>query len=116
MLSKAIKLAINHNVHNLPRMAAIVTYKKQIIGIGYNSLKTHPKQYHFSKRETKQHIHAEMAAIINALSNSNNNLEGASIYVARVLKNNQPALAKPCPVCQKAIEFYGIKRVFYTED
>lgn len=38
----------------------------------------------------------------------------ATVYVARILRNNQWALAKPCQPCQKRLAAKGVSRVYYT--
>lgn len=116
MLDKAISLALSNNIIGLPKMAAIIVLNKEIVGIGLNSYKTHPLQNRFSKTDYNNFMHAEIAAINNALKKGNKNLNGASIYIARVLKNNKPALAKPCEICNRALKHYGIEQVFYTID
>ena len=41
---------------------------------------------------------------------------GATIYVARVLRDGYIALAKPCSKCRDLMKFRGVKRVFFTID
>lgn len=115
MLEHAISLA-RENPTDLNRMAAIIAKRREVLGIGLNSRKTHPLQYFFSKSHVKVSVHAEIAAIIDALkTNEAEDLIGSSIFVARVLKNGSRATAKPCEICQRAIKAYGIKAVYYTE-
>jgi cytidine deaminase len=39
---------------------------------------------------------------------------GAIVFVARVLRNGDLALAKPCPRCQSVMRNHGVKKVYYT--
>src|ERR1700743_1186675 len=69
---------------------------------GHNSYKTHPMQARYAAKTgypEKLHIHAELSAIIKALAYENRgNLEFSDLsnyrmYIARVLKDDTPALA-----------------------
>lgn len=116
MLSEAIELARNNDVEDLPRMAAIISKRKRVISTGLNSRKTHPLMKKYTNNHLKIYMHAEIAAINNALkTHSKEELRGADIFVARVLKNGSRAVAKPCPVCQKALDDFGITGVYWTE-
>lgn len=39
---------------------------------------------------------------------------GATVYVARVLKETKFGIARPCISCMKALKTRGVKRVYYT--
>jgi hypothetical protein len=39
---------------------------------------------------------------------------GSTVYVARVLKNGEAALSKPCHNCEHIMRSRGVKKVFYT--
>lgn len=41
---------------------------------------------------------------------------GATLYVARVTRNGDLAMAKPCPRCQALIRSFGVVKVHYTID
>lgn len=111
---------------NMSRMAAVLT-DGTLTFIGYNSYKSHPLQKKFSEDpECKIHVHAETDAIIKACnyftskSGTRRNYWGEielgnfKLYVARVLADGTPALAKPCIGCQSAIVAFGIKEVCWT--
>lgn len=107
------------NPTDLNKMAAVIAKGRKIIGIGYNSRKTHPLMLKFAEadNELKTCLHAEIDAIRQALRQyDEEELQGASIYIARVLKNGETAMAKPCNVCQKALEAYGICAVYWTDN
>ena len=115
MINAAIELAKN-NPTDLNRMGAVIVKKKRILGEGVNSRKTHPLQFAFSKSHLKISLHAEISAIVDALRrNEKEDLRGATIFVARVLKDGSRAKAKPCSICQRALDAYGIEAVYWTE-
>lgn len=58
-------------------------------------------------------IHAEVAAL---MASRKVDLNGATIYVARVNKKNEPVMSKPCQRCQDKLAARGVKKVFYTVD
>jgi deoxycytidylate deaminase len=55
-------------------------------------------------------LHAEIDALIRA------EFKATDLYVARVLKDGSPALAKPCPICRLAMKRAGVLRVHYTNN
>jgi tRNA(Arg) A34 adenosine deaminase TadA len=115
MMEAAIRLA-KSNPTDLQKMGAVITKKNRIIGSGMNTRKSHPLQFAFSKSSLKISLHAEISAIVDALRNYDlDDLRGSTIFVARVLKNGSRGTAKPCAICQRAIEAYGIKAVHWTE-
>ena len=70
-----------------------------------NYRKTHPIQKHFAELagEPKRiYLHAEILAILRAGSEKINSI---------VIQNTNGKRADPCPVCAKAIQAYGIKRI-----
>lgn len=87
----------------------------KLIASGENSYrKTHPLMKHFSSlcgQEHKIYLHAEVQALIRAGEQKVHRL-----VVTRYGAKGEPLLAKPCEVCQKAIEAYGVSVVEYTEN
>lgn len=84
----------------------------RILSKCHNSyIKTHPLQAHFAYLAGKPectYLHAEIAALISAKS------VVYKILVERYYASGKPAMAKPCPICEKAIEAWGVKRIEYT--
>ena len=107
--------ASDHPKHQL---AAAVVYKNRIISLGYNRMKSHPFQARFGTNSDKIYLHAETAAIKNALRHIRiSELKKCSLYIYRRRKINgkyQRAIAKPCPGCMRAIIEFEIKKVTYT--
>lgn len=87
--------------------------KDRVISVGYNSYtKTHPKQAKIAAKvglDVKQHLHAEIAAIIKSKRRDIH-----KIKIERYDSQGNPKMAAPCPVCQMAIKMAGIKFVEHT--
>lgn len=93
--------------------------------IGNNSYKTHTLQAKFGINSKAIHLHSEIDAIIKAARwlakrdgsryDSITDLSDFSISVARVLKDGTPAMARPCSGCMRALLYYGIKEIEWTE-
>ena len=81
---------------------------------GTNSYtKTHTLQAKFAVSvglDDKVFLHAE----ISALSKLRKHHKPYRIVVERYKENGEPALARPCIVCQAAIESHGIPLVMFT--
>lgn len=92
---------------------AIIRKAGNTIAVGINYGVNDPKYLDDEVAAEHAAVHAEVAAL-NACKKAN--LEGATIYVARVSKNDEPRMSKPCENCQKALKARGVKKVFYTID
>lgn len=85
----------------------------KILSIGYNNRKFSPLQNRYKSVLTHcESTHAEVDAILNARQKMR--LEGAKIYVVRIRRDGQLALAKPCAMCQAILNSYGIKRAIFS--
>ena len=95
------------------RLGAVLVKKSQVISAGFNAMhKTHTlmQKYNLDKSWTPG-LHAEVHACIGVPAAD---LYGADLYVTRILKNGETAMAKPCAICQKFIADVGIRRVYYS--
>ncbi len=96
-------------------ITAIITDKKgRVLSIGQNSYtKTHPMMSEYGMPFNEPHktfLHAEVHAIVRC-----KNLDKAhKISVFRYNQSGKPLLAKPCKICQSAIDATGIKVIEYT--
>jgi tRNA(Arg) A34 adenosine deaminase TadA len=57
------------------------------------------------------YLHAEVQALLRAGDKKVHRL-----VVQRFDSEGKPALAKPCPICRKALELYGVKELCYTDE
>lgn len=119
---------IAHATHNpitsrgrtsISRMAACIT-DGVIRQLGWNTYKTHPLMYRFSKDHTKICLHAEIDALVRLSARYGlTDLQdfGFDVYVARVLKDGTTALAKPCGTCMGALVGLGINynHIYWTK-
>lgn len=74
--------------------------------------KTHPRQAQLAEQvgqPYRQSLHAEIAALIKSRRH-----EVHSITIERHDRHGQPRNAQPCPICQRALQLAGVKRVTYT--
>jgi tRNA(Arg) A34 adenosine deaminase TadA len=102
--------------------ASAVVYRNSLVGIGFNSMKSHPFQARFGKNKDAIFLHSEVAAIKNSIRHlSERELNRSTLYVTRI-KQDQfsrqmvPGIARPCAGCARAIAEFGIARVVYTLD
>ena len=58
-------------------------------------------------------VHAEIGAILGL---DRSMTEGATIYVVRVGKWGDLKNSKPCPMCEAAMQYVGIKKVVYSSE
>lgn len=94
--------------------AYIYDKKGRLLSMGKNSyIKTHPLQAKHAAacgEPYKQSLHAE----IHAISRCRDLSKAYRIVVMRFNKDGSPALAKPCPICLKAISMTPIKVIEHT--
>lgn len=81
-----------------------------IFAIGINKDRNHPNIVTPGRAPVDCAIHAEIDALRRA-----GNVRGATMYNARVNKQGEPRMSKPCDNCQAAIDEAGIKRIVWTE-
>lgn len=96
------------------RLAAAIIYKNRLVSYGVNSYKSSPFQKKYGKNEHAIFLHAEIAAINNALRHINvSQLSKSKMIICRINKEGL-AMSKPCVGCQRALAEFGIRTVFYT--
>lgn len=100
------------NKHNIT--ALVYDKRGKLLSVGKNSyVKTHPLQARLAHKvglDDKIFLHAEIDALIRLKDWS----KAHKIVVTRIGRSGQHLMAKPCPVCQQAIEMAGIKVVQHT--
>lgn len=66
------------------------------------------------KYDTLKSLHAEAAVIMRALKHHNNKIiNKCELWVCRSNKNT--CISRPCPMCERIIKAFGIKKVHYTD-
>ena len=90
------------------RLGAILVHKSVIVEVATNDNKTHPLLLKYTKFPF---LHAESACIIKR---GLEHCDGLYLYVVRVKKNNENALARPCKSCYTLIQDVGITFVIYS--
>lgn len=97
------------------RHAAAITYKGIIIAKGRNSYKTHPIMNKWGKNSKSIYLHAEIAALLEFLKNFPPDFASkCEMFVLRINKKEEVSSSCPCKGCQKAIDFYKFKKVYWT--
>ena len=97
------------------RHAALLTYKGKVLSVGKNQRKTHPMMLKYQTNEKKVYLHAEIDAIIKTINaHGTDILRRCELYVLRVTGGGNIGHSKPCPGCQKAIDAFEIKKVYWT--
>jgi deoxycytidylate deaminase len=65
----------------------------------------------FRHHQGKATVHAELGAILGL---DRSVTEGSTVYVARINKQENYRLSKPCPMCEAALRHVGVKKVVYS--
>ncbi len=96
------------------RLGAVLVKRNRVLSVGWNNMsKSHPLQQKYCDHDHALGLHAEVHSCLGV---SLPELNGANMYVARVLRDGTLALAKPCRVCQRFLISVGIRKVTYTTD
>lgn len=102
------------------KMVAFLVHKNKIISFGVNTEKTSLYQHRARKRSNVSDTdfiydktHAEIAAL-KKIHPSFNDWQNTEIIVISKKKDGSFRLARPCPICSKAISDLGIKKIYYT--
>tara|TARA_B100000131_G_C18097395_1_gene604569 strand:- start:111 stop:467 length:357 start_codon:yes stop_codon:yes gene_type:complete len=104
---RAKELAINNG--RTYHVAAILRRRGNVIRVGENTDKTHPRfKRQYEDGTWASHMHAEMNVLRFAKP-------GDEIEVMRFSKcGHDLTMAKPCSLCEEEIKKAGIKKVRYT--
>ena len=97
-------------------IGCIVVYQGTIIGLGFNTNKTHPMQKKYNRyRNFTPKLHAEINCL-NSIRYLDINFSKVKLYIYRKRKSVKYGICRPCPSCMAAIKDLGIKHVYYTTD
>ena len=121
MFSKARDAALFSD-YKKPHIGCVAVYQNSIIGIGWNSNKTHPMQDYYNKyrfnsnrRYPPPKLHAEISCICSII-HLKINFSKVKLYIYRPRKDIKMGMCRPCPSCMAAIKDLGIKHIYYTTD
>lgn len=121
-LSLAKNVSELSNFYKQHHLGCIITYKNKIISDGYNSLKTNPVQKEYNKYRdytldtpNNGSLHAEMMALIRC-KDVDVDWNKVNVFIYREHANGNPALARSCPACLKALKDKGIKNIYYSTE
>jgi len=90
------------------RVGAVVA-DKRVLARGRNSDKSHTTIFKSKYANAHTLMHAEIDAMIRSV-----NSYKKDVFVVRVKKNGERALARPCALCLFVLRGQGVGRVFYT--
>ena len=103
-------------------VGCVAVYHGTIIGVGYNSNKTHPLQKYYNRyreEEGNDHfapkLHAEIDCI-NSIRGMDITFSKVKLYIYRICQDRPHGLARPCPSCMAAIRDLGSREIYYTTD
>lgn len=100
-----------------PKLEARVYRKGRLICVGVNSYTNSTKLQRRYGGEKRPFVHAELDAIREAIYHVGlNALSACDLYVERIKADGSLGLAKPCECCQRALEAFRFKAVYYTTE
>jgi deoxycytidylate deaminase len=108
------KRAAMESTYGKLRHGAVIVKGGSIVSFGFNK----DKHSSFGQRFRPYDLgratqHAEISAVLGL---SRSATQGSDAYVVRINNNCQWRMSKPCPMCEEALKFVGVRRVFYTVD
>ena len=98
-------------------IGCIAVYQGTIIGVGFNTNKTHPIQKKYNRYRNGEDFIPKLHAEINCLNSIRHldiNFTKVKLYIYRKRKTAKYGMCRPCPSCMAAIKDLGIKNVYYT--
>lgn len=99
-------------------IGCVAVYRGQVIGVGFNCNKTHPKQKFYNKYRNPSEtmlpkLHAEISCL-NQIRGYDIDFSKVKLYIYRIRKDQPHGLARPCPSCMATIRDLGINEIYYT--
>lgn len=91
------------------RVGCVIAQRNEVVGTGYNVVKTHPFQARWNK--TSPFLHAEMMALIDAMKNRDFKPERSTVYVSRYSRRGTLGCSYPCEHCWPALNHAGIRQI-----
>ena len=91
------------------KVGCVIVQKGEVLGSGYNTVKTHPFQAKWNRNSSC--LHAEMSALLEALRIPDLTPERVTVYVSRYTRKGLLGCSYPCKSCWAALSHIGLKRV-----
>ena len=117
---KKARMTATFSDYKKQSIGCVAVYQGHIIGVGYNTTKTHPLQRYYNqyrhswdKNEIPPSLHAEINCL-NSIRNLDINFSKVKLYIYRIRHDQDCGLSRPCPSCMAAIKDFGIRDVYYT--
>ena len=88
------------------QMAAVLTKSGRTLNTANNQPKNNPNTSGVPINRCSTHAEVAVTRATDA--------RGSTIYIARIGRNGEPALAKPCRACQQHMHDLGVKRAIWT--
>lgn len=111
-LNLAIKIAEANTDYPKWRHAAVVTKGGAVQAVGWNRRRNDPDLIADGEHYKYASLHAEA----DCLKRMSFNAKGCVVYMARIGKNGQIAMSRPCPQCQELLRLAEVKKCVYTVD
>ena len=100
-------------------IGCVAVYQGTIIGVGFNTNKTHPMQKKYNRYRNGENFIPKLHAEINCLNSIRYldiNFSKVKLYIYRKRKSAKYGICRPYPSCLAAIKDLGIKHIYYTTD
>ena len=110
MIKRALAEAALNPHYPQWKLAALIVKGGSVISTGLSKRRNDPLNVPGGENCSE---HAEAAALRRARKS---NLSGATAYIARIGRDGEPKLAKPCSECEQALRDAGIKKIVYTTE
>jgi deoxycytidylate deaminase len=110
MKQRFIDLAIRaakKSQHPDHRLGSVLVRGNKVISFGFNELKTHTKS-----PSPYRSIHSEFATILGL---DKAEIDGSTMYIVRLRKDNSLGMAKPCIYCRKMLLSLNVSDIIYSD-
>mgnify|MGYP000032344743 FL=1 len=119
---KKAKMAATISDYKKTHIGCIAVYQGNVIGIGCNTIKTHPIQKYYNryrnswnKNGIKPTLHAEINCL-NSIRHLDINFQKVKLYIFRTRFDKEFGMCRPCPSCMASIKDLFIKHIYYTSN
>ena len=110
-LDLAKRIAHSSDFHEY-RHGAVLARGKSVVNVSTNKNGYKSWAQRFRRRDEGHATHhAELGCILGV---DRSITQGATVYVARIGKQGDLRLSKPCPMCEAAMRHVGVREVIYT--